>query len=149
NRLPQISAEVVRPVGKLEKMIRAITLIAGSTEFGYDTRAAVRARGQGNDAPGNRHVASADTDWTASLDEPQALCPNLERVPLVVAWFGNDLRAGDCLVRPAVDNADKVTQGGTWSVTGLTRTTAPVVSLHEERPAFGGTPADASIVRAI
>jgi hypothetical protein len=149
NRLPQISAEVVRPVGRLERMIRAITLIPGSTEFGYDTQPVVRALGQGVYAPENRHVASAATNWTASLDELQALCPNLERVALVVAWFGSDLRAGECLVRPAVDNAEKVTQGGTWSVAGLARAVAPVVSLHEGRPAFGGTPSDASVVRAI
>jgi hypothetical protein len=149
NRLPQISAEVVRPVGRLERMIRAITLIPGSTEFGYDTAPVVRALGQGVYAPENRHVASAATNWTASLDELQALCPNLERVALVVAWFGNDLRAGECLVRPAVDNAAKVTQGATWSVAGLTRAAAPVVSLHDGRPAFGGTPSDASVVRAI
>jgi hypothetical protein len=149
NRLPQISAEVVRPVGRLERMIRAITLIPGSTEFGYDTRPVVRALGQGTYAPENRHVASAETDWQASLDELQAVCPNLERVALVVAWFGNDLRASHCLVRPAVDNASKQTQGGTWSVAGRTRSNAAVVSLHEGRPAFGGTPSDASVVRAI
>ncbi|HEX5779698.1 MAG TPA: hypothetical protein VFY21_12735, partial [Xanthobacteraceae bacterium] len=149
NRLPQISAEVVRPVGRLERMIRAITLIPGSTEFGYDTEPVVRALGQGVYAPENRHVASHATDWQASLDELQALCPNLERVALVVAWFGNDLRAGECLVRPAVDNAEKVTQGATWSAAGLTRGSAPTVSLHDGRPAFGGTPSDASVVRAI
>jgi hypothetical protein len=94
NRIPQISVEVVRPVGRLERMIRAITLIPGSTEFGYDTRPVVRVLGQGNYAPENRHVASASTDLEASLDELQAVCPNLQRVSLVVAWFGSDLRAG-------------------------------------------------------
>jgi hypothetical protein len=107
-----------------------------------------RAR-QGAYAPENRHVASAETDWQASLDELQAVCPNLERVALVVAWFGNDLRASHCLVRPAVDNASKQTQGATWSVAGRTRSNAAGVSLHDGRPAFGGTPSDASVVRAI
>ncbi|MCC6946954.1 MAG: glycoside hydrolase/phage tail family protein [Bradyrhizobiaceae bacterium] len=149
NRIPQISVEVVRPVGRLERMIRAITLIPGSTEFGYDTEPVVRALGQGAYAPENRHIASAPTDWEASLDDLQAVCPNLESVSLVVAWFGNDLRAGECLVRPAVDNASKQTQGGTWAVAGRTRANAPVVSMYDGRPAFGGTPTDASIVRAI
>ena len=149
NRIPQISVEVLRPVGRLEQMIRAVALTPGATEFGYDTLPVVRALGQGAYAPENRHVANAETDWAASLDELQAVCPNLKRVALVVAWFGSDLRAGECLVRPAVNNAAKVTQGATWAVTGLTRATAPVVSLHEERPAFGGTPSDASVVRAI
>ncbi len=36
NRIPQLSFEVVRPVGRLERMVRAVTLIPGTTEFGYD-----------------------------------------------------------------------------------------------------------------
>ena len=35
NRIPQLSFEVVRPVGRLERMVRAVTLIPGTTEFGY------------------------------------------------------------------------------------------------------------------
>ena len=34
NRIPQLSFEIVRPVGRLEKMVRAVTLIPGTTEFG-------------------------------------------------------------------------------------------------------------------
>jgi hypothetical protein len=43
----------------------------------------------------NRHVLHARSDWEASIDELQAVCPNLEHVSLIVAWFGDDLRAGD------------------------------------------------------
>ena len=64
------------------------------------------------------------SDWTVSIDELQALCPNLEWVTLVVAWFGDDLRAGSCTIRPKVDDATKVTSGATWQVAGLTRATA-------------------------
>lgn len=149
NRIPQIAVEVIRPVGRLENMIRAVTLIPGATEFGYDPQEVLRTAGLGVYAPENRHIVSADSDWSASLDELQALCPNLERVALVVAWFGSDLRAGECLIQPKVDRTDKQTHGAQWSVAGLTRATAPAVSLHEDRPAFGGTPSDASVLRAI
>lgn len=149
NRIPQISVEILRPVGRLEQMLRAVTIIPGSTEFGYDTVQVVRALGQGAYAAENRHIASAATDWTAAIDELQACCPNLERAALVVAWFGNDLRADECLIRPGVDRADKQTTGSVWSVAGNTRGNAYVVSQHEGRPAFGGTPSDASVVRAI
>src|SRR5690606_31655628 len=50
---------------------------------------------------------------------------------------------------PGVDRAAKETRGATWSVAGRTRNNAYVVSEHERRPAFGGTPSDASVVRAI
>jgi len=145
NRIPQLSFEIVRPIGKLEQMTRAVTLIPGATEFGYETSPVVRVLGPGQSAPENRHVTSAATNVIASLDDLQATCPNLERVAIVVAWFGNDLRAGNCSVRPCVDNAIKVTSGGTWSVAGLSRGSAAVVSSVDGRPAYGGTPSDDSV----
>jgi hypothetical protein len=145
NRLPQLSFEVMRPVGELEKQIRAVTLIPGATEFGYEPATVVRDMGSGGSAPENRHIAYADSDVMASLDELQAVCPNLERVALVVAWFGDDLRAGHCSVRPKIDNAGKATYGATWSVAGLSRGEAQLVSMIEGRAAFGGTPSDASV----
>jgi hypothetical protein len=142
NRIPQLSFEVVRPVGRLERMIKAVTLIPGATEFGYEPATVVRTFGPGQSAPENRHVTYAPSDVAASLDELQAVCPNLERVAVVVAWFGGDLRAGECRVRPGVDNAGKQTHGGDWSVAGVTRGDAYLVSQIEGRPAFGGTPSD-------
>lgn len=145
NRIPQLSFEIVRPVGRLERMARAVTLIPGTTEFGYETSAVVRVLGPGQSAPENRHVTSAASDVIASLDDLQATCPNLERVAIVCAWFGNDLRAGNCTIKPGVDNAIKITSGGTWSVAGVSRSSAYVVSQIEGRPAYGGTPSDDSI----
>ncbi|MPZ55018.1 MAG: hypothetical protein GEU91_00700 [Rhizobiales bacterium] len=149
NRIPQLSFEVVRPVGQLEQMLRAVTLIPATTEFGYEPAAVVRTLGPGVTAPENRHVFFAASDVEASLDELQALCPLLERVALVVAWFGTDLRAGECSVTPAVDNGVKQTHGATWSVAGLDRMAAPLVSAVEECPAYGGTPSDTSVVNLI
>jgi hypothetical protein len=145
NRIPQLSFEIVRPIGQLERMTRAVTLIPGSTEFGYDTAAVVRVLGPGQSAPENRHVTTAATNVLASLDDLQATCPNLERVAIVVAWFGSDLRAGHCVVQPGVDNAIKITSGGTWSVAGVTRPAAYVVSTVAGIPSFGGTPSDDSL----
>jgi hypothetical protein len=145
NRVPQLSFEVVRPVGKLERMVRAVTLIPGTTEFGYAPATVVRLLGPGQSAPENRHVAHAPSDVIASLDELQALCPNLERVAIVIAWFGSDLRAGECTLQPGVDNREKSTHGATWSVAGLNRSNAHLVSTVDGRPAFGGTPSDNSV----
>ncbi|HWL31940.1 MAG TPA: glycoside hydrolase/phage tail family protein [Xanthobacteraceae bacterium] len=149
NRLPQLSFEVARPVGRLEKMTRAVTLIPGTTEFGYEPGTVVQMLGPGQSAPENRHVGYAPSDVVASLDALQAACPNLERVALVVAWFGNDLRAGSCTLQPGVDSRVKSTHGATWSVAGLDRATARLVSTVEGRPAFGGTPSDESVVHLI
>jgi hypothetical protein len=145
NRLPQLSFEVIRPVGRLEQAARAVTLIPGTTEFGYEPATVTRVLGTGRSAPENRHVAYAPSDVAASLDELQSVCPNLERVAIVVAWFGTDLRANHCMLRPGVDSSIKITHGGTWSVAGLERASAYVVSTVDGRAAFGGTPSDLSV----
>lgn len=145
NRIPQLSFEVVRPVGRLEQMVRAVTLIPGATEFGYEPGTVVRTLGPGQSAPENRHIAYAPSDVIASLDELQALAPNLERVAIVVAWFGTDLRCGQCRVMPAIDNRDKQTYGATWAVAGVERAGARLVSTVAGRPAFGGSPSDDSV----
>ncbi|CAN5418060.1 glycoside hydrolase TIM-barrel-like domain-containing protein [soil metagenome] len=149
NRIPQLSFEIIRPIGLLEKMLRAVTLIPGSTEFGYETSTVIQLAGPGLSAPENRHVSIAPSDVVAALDDLVGLCPNLQRIALVVAWFGTDLRAGNCLVRPAVDNAAKTTSPIDWAVDGVTRASATVVSQFDGRAAYGGTPSDAAVVHLI
>jgi hypothetical protein len=79
----------------------------------------------------------------------QALCPNLEHVALVVSWFGDDLRAGECTMRPKVEAASREVKGASWSVAGISRATAEVVSSHAGGPAYGGTPSDEAVRAAI
>jgi len=149
NRIPQLSFEVIRPIGALEPMVRAVTLIPGTTEFGYEPSEAVQVVGLAQYAPENRHVAHAISDVEAALDDLQACCPNLERVALVVAWLGNDLRAQHCMLKPAIEITTKQTYPVAWSVAGLNRDTAHLVSSVNERPAYGGTPSDSSVVHLI
>ncbi|MCK0196340.1 glycoside hydrolase/phage tail family protein [Ancylobacter sp. 6x-1] len=153
NRLPQVSVEVERAIGDLEPRIRAVTLIPGASEFAYDTREVVRAVGSGSYEAENRHVTTADTDIEASLDQLLACCPNLERVALIVSWFGTDLRAGHCEIRPGVDRRSKATRSGNavtlWSAAGQTRASAHLVSQYDGYAAYGGTPSDISVLNAI
>uniref|UniRef100_UPI001F431F6F baseplate multidomain protein megatron n=1 Tax=Oryzibacter oryziterrae TaxID=2766474 RepID=UPI001F431F6F len=149
NALPQLSFEVIRPVGRLESRIKAVTLIPAATEFGYATTKVTQQVSKGITAAENRHAAIAGTDLEASLDELQAVCPNLESVAVVVTWFGDDLRAGSCTIRPKVEIATKTTTGLSWSVSGLTRATAELVSRVDGKAAFGGTPSDQSVVEVI
>jgi hypothetical protein len=148
NRIPQLSFEVLRAVGGVEDKVRSITLIPGSTEFGYDPEAVRQEINPGETRTVNRHVDSTATDWHAALDDLQAVCPNLESVGLVVSWFGDDLRAGACTLKPGVADGEGETTPE-WSAAGLSRSEARVVSRFEGKPAYGGTPSDASVVRAI
>ncbi|MFG1263176.1 MULTISPECIES: baseplate multidomain protein megatron [Xanthobacter] len=149
NRLPQITVEVERSIGALERQVKAVTLIPGATEFGYETRNIRQVYGEASYGPENRHVTSFFSDFEASLDQLLGACPNLERVSLVVSWFGDDLRAGQCAVRPKCERLNKATAPALWSVGGQTRLTTPAVSQYEGRAAYGGTPSDDSVVRAI
>ncbi len=149
NRIPQLSFEIIRPVGALERMVRAVTLIPGTTEFGYEPSAIVSVLAPGTSAQENRHVSSAASDVQAALDDLRDVCPNLERVALVVAWFGTDLRCGHCTLQPGVEVSVKGIAGAAWSVDGVTRPGAYLVSQAGGRPAFGGTPSDLSVVHLI
>ncbi|MEM6666078.1 MAG: glycoside hydrolase TIM-barrel-like domain-containing protein, partial [Pseudomonadota bacterium] len=149
NRIPQLTFEVYRPVGTLEAKIEGVDIIPGAGEFAYEPSLVRRTDAEGESVGENRTTSRAVSDWTASLDELQALCPNVASAALVVTWFGTDLRAGSTEIEPRVDRLDKTTAPLDWSVAGLTRQTANAVSTVAGVPAFGGTPNDASVVAAI
>ncbi|KPH80581.1 baseplate multidomain protein megatron [Bosea vaviloviae] len=149
NRVPQFAFEVVRAVEGLGGMIRAVTLIPGASEFVYEMRAVSHEPEPGVTESLSRHQLYGGSDVDTALGHLIALCPNLRRVSLVVSWFGDDLRAGDCKLSPRVEIAHKPTTGAEWAVAGLDRSTARVVSEVGGKPAFGGTPSDASVIRLI
>ncbi|RJG46431.1 glycoside hydrolase/phage tail family protein [Mesorhizobium sp. DCY119] len=143
NRLPQITAEVFRPVGDLEPMVRGVAVIPGN-EHGLDTEYVHQVDGPSE----NRHTLAASTDIVASIDRLQMVCPSIRQVMLVVSWFGDDLRAGTCSIRPKIESR-KRTRPHQWRVSALTRDTATIVSYVDGKPAYGGTPDDASVIRCI
>ncbi|WP_099865110.1 baseplate multidomain protein megatron [Pararhizobium haloflavum] len=149
NRIPVLHFEVTRPVGLLERELRAITIIPGASEHGYAPHPVSETVAAGESRILNRHVTLAETDWTASIDELQALCPNLQSVALICAWFGDDLRAGQCRLRPGVEVRERLDESVPWTVSGLTRQDAHLMSRRNDAPAFGGTPNDAAVLAAI
>jgi hypothetical protein len=154
NRLPQLTFEVFRRVSStagdgLETMVRAVTMIPGAGERAYDTRVQKRDLGGGSTVPENDSAGRSTSDWSVALDDLKASLPNVDTVFLVVGWFGDDLRCGSCTIRPKVEVADKVTTPDAWMVHGLARSGAPVMSLSAGKPAYGSTPSDDTVVRAI
>ena len=149
NRLPQFSFEVIRGVNSVARDLRAITIIPGATEYGYDPLPVTEMLQPGESVSRNRHQRIATSDWTAAIDELQALCPNLETVSLVVSWFGDDLDCGRCRIEPRVETNARPGVDRAWSVAGVSRANARTVSWHDGGPAYGGTPSDASVVAAI
>ena len=149
NRIPQLSFEVVRPVGDFHDKIKAMNIIPAAGEFAYDTVQVTREGAAGSVVAENVHSYSPGTDWDASISELKDIFPNTKNASLIVAWFGTDLRTDNCQIRPGVEDAGKVTSPYDWAVGGEGRQTAYVVSQVEGRPAYGGTPSDVSVMRAI
>ncbi len=152
-RMPQLSFEIVRPAGggaeRMENVIRAVNIIPGSGEFSLATDIVKRRTGPGRETAENLHGPEVKSDFEASLDQLEAELPNVSRVNLVVAWFGTDLRCGECLVRPGVEIAAKTTVPHAWSVAGMARHAAHVISTTGGRANYGGTPSDTSVRQAI
>ncbi|MBL8844444.1 MAG: glycoside hydrolase/phage tail family protein [Hyphomicrobium zavarzinii] len=149
NRIPQLSFEVHRAVEPFGEEIKGIVLIPGSGEFVYAPNTVSKQLGRGVSEAENVHTRQGGTDWSVAVDQLQATLPNATSVSLVVSWFGTDLRAGHCEIKPGVETTTKSTTPMTWSVAGLARNAAHLVSTKDERPAYGGTPSDASVIEAI
>ncbi len=149
NRVPQLSFEVYRAADGFGGAVRAVVLIPGSGEFVYATERVTRGFGGGSSNAENVHTRQGDTDWAVSLDQLEATLPNAKSVSLIVSWFGTDLRAGDCELRPGVELPLKTTSPIEWGVAGLDRSTAHLVSERDGRPAYGGTPSDQTVIAAI
>ena len=151
NRAPQLSFEVFRRPGGdgLEEMLEGVCLIPGAGEFVLATEPVMRRDGLTHTVAENVRLGDGRTDLTASLDQLAAQCPNLKRVSLVIGWFGDDLRASHCRVMPGVERRDKTTEPMEWSVAGLLRHEAYLISEVDGTPAYGGTPSDDSVRQAV
>ncbi|XBQ16277.1 MAG: glycoside hydrolase TIM-barrel-like domain-containing protein [Oceanicaulis sp.] len=153
-RIPNLSFEVFAASSggdqpRMEDLVEGVCLIPASGEFAYASEEVVREIEPGFDRTENRHTLRAPSDFEAALDDLQARLPHCRSVALVTAWFGTDLRAGECEIRPGVETRDKETRPLSWSAAGLDRSTAHLVSQVDGSPAYGGTPADATVISAI
>mgnify|MGYP001556110654 CR=1 FL=1 len=154
NRIPQLQFEVIRSLSAgnpdaLENRLTGVAVIPGAGEFVYATDVVTADDGKGTTIVQNAHNSASESDFKASLDELQALAPNLNAASLVVGWFGSDLRCGTCEIKPAVETATKNTYPESWSVDGVERDHAQIMSQVDGHPAYGGTPSDESVAAAI
>lgn len=134
---------------QIENMLKGVTVIPGTTEFGYATTKITKDFGGGQIQPENWLSNKTESDMVVAIEQLLERAPNLEHVSLVVAWHGTDLRIGECEIKPKVERPDKDTTPRVWQVAGVTRATAEVVSYVDGYPAAGGAPADWSIYEAV
>ena len=161
SRIPQFTFEIIRPAPtrQLESAICGVNLIPGSTEFGYEPDVMLKQELSSSGAVigqeyENVHQKQGASDLSVSLDQLATVMPNIKSVCLVVAWFFDDLRCGDCSIRPKVEISTKATSPYNWQVAGLTRDTALLITQMtdddgNDYPVYGGTPSDKAVIHAI
>ncbi|MBS8226722.1 baseplate multidomain protein megatron [Vannielia litorea] len=159
NRVPQLSFEVVRPVGEevdtpearsLSRVVQAVALVPGTGEYALATTPVHYDFGLGETQSANVNNPTGQTDFALSIGTLDEELPACGSVSLVVSWFGDDLRCGTCQIRPKVEQADFDGKPMAWRVSDETRATAGLTPQNEDgRPIYGGTPADEAVVEAI
>ena len=157
NRVPQFTFEVVRkgadpaPDGAadLAQAVRGVALVPGTGEYGLATTPVYRSDSFGAQVALNINSPSGKPDFTTSVTTMEEELPNCGSVSLVVSWFGDDLRCGDCTLRPKVEASSGDPSAMPWVVSGQVRSTAALTPQIDDRPVYGGTPTDASVIEAI
>ncbi|MCC5973570.1 MAG: glycoside hydrolase/phage tail family protein, partial [Rubellimicrobium sp.] len=157
NRVPQFSVEVFRPgphadpnaAEDMARLLNAVALIPGTGEYSLATSPVYLTRGYGETFPSNINSPQDKPDMLVALDQLTGELPNCGSVLVVVSWFGSDLRCGDCLIKPKVEQVELDGDGMPWRVTGLSRPGAEIVPLQDGNPVYGGTPSDRSVIEAI
>lgn len=158
NRVPQFSFEVVRlvmPEGRDPETTvalgtKAVALIPGTGDYALATTPVHVDDGLGERRALNVSTPQGGSDFTVSTRALGEELPGCEAVSLVVSWFGDDLRCGMCSLRPKVEQAESDGEEMPWTVSGLGRRTAEVLTRDGGAgPVYGSTPSDQSVVEAI
>ncbi len=158
NRVPQFTFEVARPTQPWQAEaehdpaygVKGVCILPGSGEYALATSPVTRRLGPGEVEVVNINSPSAKSDFETSLDQLTGEALGVETSLLVVSWFGNDLRAANCTIRPKVEQREFDSTNMPWQVCGLGRADAQEVPRDaEDQPVYGGTPSDQSVIEAI
>ena len=157
NRVPQFSFEVIRPaqcagleaVRDLRSSVSAVALMPGTGEYALATTRVHFDAGLGSSRSANVNAPSGKTDFATSLEHLVEEAPGCQAVSVVVSWFGDDLRCGECRIKPKVEQTEAEGQGQIWRAGGIGRDQAEVLAQVDGRVVYGGTPGDDSLREAI
>lgn len=158
NNIPNFSFEVTRKANlknyeSVENLVESMVMIPGSGEYVYDT--IVQSKKHKNSPEFmsstkiNSHNNENIADSVYSLNQLQNICENVKWISPVVCWFGDNVDAEQCLIRPAVEFKDKNTSySEEWKVGSYNRENAYEIKKDEyNNPLYGGSISDQSVVR--
>jgi hypothetical protein len=157
--IPNLSFEVTRKPNaqkdsSVEDIVKSIIMIPGSGEYVYDTKVQTKTitTPEGvkiKTIKINSHNLLGLANSISSLNQLQQTCENVEWVSPVVCWFGSDVNAGNCLIRPAIEfNNPQTEYSENWRVANYSRNNAYEISKDQYgHPKYGGSVNDASVIR--
>lgn len=123
NRLPQITAEIIRPLSVIQQNAEwrtsAVTCATGG-EFMMGNSNFINSV-SGTSTTLNFTNARNISCIQASLDDLIAILPNAKKIDFRVNWYGNSLSCSDCSVRPKVDRTDRTVLPSDWMVSDFSR----------------------------
>lgn len=157
NRVPQFTFEVIRPSEQTESLatadigrqVRGVALIPGTGEYALAQTPVYLSPDLGEEIGINVNTPLGGTDFVVATEALKEELPNCGSALLVVSWFGDDLRCGDCEVTPRVEQTEVDGDPMPWVVSGQARASAATVPMNGTRPVYGGTPCDQSVIEAI
>ena len=156
NRVPQFSFEVMRPGqgedavhSDLGSLVTGVALVPGTGEYSLATTAVTISEGYGRRRSANVNTPSGKSDYLVAVEALEEELPNCGSVSVVVSWFGDDLRCGDCQIMPKVEQTSSDGAEMPWAVSGVVRANAAPMPSEDGRPIYGGTPADAAVIESL
>ncbi len=165
NRIPQFSFEVVRELHSIsdvetaESMVTAVTMIPGGGEFVYDTVVQQKLEGdyttQGFVQRGfrkylNKHNMYNKANLMIALDDMQESLPSVKWVAPVVSWFATSENISEAVVVAGVEFKDNIMiTPNEWFVGSKDRYSSYCIGRNNEKPRYGGTPSDSSVINML
>jgi len=140
-------------------LVKSITMIPGSGEYVYDTKIQYKHNLRKINSGRTEYISSSQVlnshnhykiaNSVHSLNQLQATCQNIKWVAPVVCWFGDNVDAKYCKIRPAIEFRDDYTSySEEWRVGRYDRQSAYSISKDQSgNPQYGGSVNDASIIR--
>lgn len=133
----------------LGSLVTGVALVPGTGEYSLATTAVTISKGFGWRGSVNVNTSSGKSDYLVSIEALEEELPKCGSVTMIVSWFGDDLRCGDCQIKPKVEQTEADGIEMAWTVSGVAWSGAEVVPMDIGRPIYGGTPADDAVVEAL
>lgn len=99
----------------VKSLLRGVALLPSTGEWCYSTTPATYTPSFAAAKPENTQWdsgASGKTNMTRAMDNLQRNIPSNKWVSMIVSWMGDDLRLGECTVKPKGEHFQLLTPGG-------------------------------------